>query len=228
MIRFPCSKCSLKLVFGPECAGSSVSCPGCGLSLTVPGGSTDGRPAWNGTDPTSPNIWTSLGLGLGLGLSAVVCLLALATQYTKSLLHERGVVNYAETFFFGWGMAFLILKHLKLRHQQSALRLDLLPPELGREVTTGNVQAFIQHVHSLPAKFGDSLVVNRVLKALEHFAFRQDTGEVATMMANQSNLDSARSAASFTLVKVFIWTFPSSASSALSSASRTRSASSKA
>ena len=167
MIRFPCSKCALKLVFGPECAGSSVSCPGCGISLTVPGGSTDGRQAWNGADTTNPNIWTAFGLGLGI--SALTYLLALTTPYTKGLLYERGLVNFAETFFFGWGMAFLILKHRMVRHQQSALRLDLMPMELGREVTMGNVQAFIQHVQSLPAKFRDSLVANRVLKALEHF-----------------------------------------------------------
>ncbi len=206
MIRFPCSKCALKLVFGPECAGSNVSCPGCGLSLTIPGGSGDGRQAWNGTDPTSPNIWTALGLGIGI--FALIYLLALTTPYTKGLLYERGLVNLAETFFFGWGIAFLILKRRMVRHQQSALRLDLMPMELGREVTMENVQAFIQHVHSLPGKFRDSLMVNRVLKALEHFAFGKGPGEVSTMMANQSDLDSARSGGSFTLVKVFIWAIP--------------------
>jgi len=117
-------------------------------------------------------------------------------------------VQFAETFFFGWGVAFLILKFIKLRHQESALRLDVMPVELGREVTKDSVHVFIQHVYSLPVKLRDSLMVNRIRKALELFESRQVNGEVATMMSNQSNIDGSRIGGSYTLVKVFIWAIP--------------------
>lgn len=214
MIRFHCSKCATKLTVEPEYAGTSFGCPSCGTTITVPaptGGTevseaTAKRQAWKETDPTNPNIW--IALGIGVGIFAVIYLMALATKYTKGLLYERGWVQFAETFFFGWGVAFLVLKFLKLRHQESALRLDVMPQELGKDVNKDNVHVFIQHVYSLPVKLRDSLMVNRIRKALELFESRQVNGEVATMMANQSNIDGARIGGSYTLVKVFIWAIP--------------------
>ena len=204
----------MKLMVEPEYAGTSVNCPSCGLSLTVPAAASAsevsaakaGREAWKETDPTNPNIW--IALGIGLGIFAVIYALGLATKYTRGLLYERGWVQFAETFFFGWGVAFLVLKFLKLRHQESALRLDVMPVELGREVTKDSVHVFIQHVYSLPVKLRDSLMVNRIRKALELFESRQVNGEVGTMMSNQSNIDGARIGGSYTLVKVFIWAIP--------------------
>ncbi len=204
----------MKLMVEPEYAGSNVSCPSCGLSLTVPAAASAGevsaakagREAWKETDPTNPNIW--IALGIGVGIFALIYLLGLATKYTRGLLYERGWVQFAETFFFGWGVAFLILKFIKLRHQESALRLDVMPVELGREVTKDSVHVFIQHVYSLPVKLRDSLMVNRIRKALELFESRQVNGEVATMMSNQSNIDGSRIGGSYTLVKVFIWAIP--------------------
>ncbi len=204
----------MKLMVEPEYAGSNVSCPSCGLSLTVPAASSAsevsaakaGREAWKETDPTNPNIW--IALGIGVGIFVLLYLMALPIAYFKGLLWERGWVQFAETFFFGWGIAFLILKLLKLRHQQSALRLDVMPVELGADVNKDNVHVFIQHVYSLPVKLRDSLMVNRVRKALELFESRQVNGEVATMMSNQSNIDGSRIGGSFTLVKVFVWAIP--------------------
>ena len=214
MIRFHCSKCAMKLMVEPEYAGSNVTCPSCGLNLTVPaaaaasdaGAARAGREGWKETDPTNPNIW--IALGIGVGIFALIYLLALPFKYTKSLLYERGWVQFAETFFFGWGVAFLVLKLLKIRHQQSALRLDVLPVDIAREIAKDNVSSFIQHVYSLPVKLRDSLMVNRIRKALELFETRQVNAEVSTMMSNQSNIDGARIGGSYTLVKVFIWAIP--------------------
>ncbi len=214
MIRFHCSKCAMKLMVEPEYAGSNVTCPSCGLNLTVPaaaaaseaGAATAGREGWKETDPTNPNIW--LALGIGVGIFVLIYLLALPFKYTRGLLYERGWVQFAETFFFGWGVAFLVLKLLKIRHQQSALRLDVLPVDIAREIAKDNVGAFIQHVYSLPVKLRDSLMVNRIRKALELFETRQVNAEVSTMMSNQSNIDGARIGGSYTLVKVFIWAIP--------------------
>ena len=214
MIRFHCSKCAMKLMVEPEYAGSNVTCPSCGLNLTVPAAASAsdvstakaGREAWKETDPTNPNIW--IALGIGFGIFVLLYLMALPFTYTKGLLWERGWVQFAETFFFGWGIGFLALKLVKLRHQQSALKLDVLPVDIAREVTKENVGSFIQHVYALPMKLRDSLMVNRIRKALELFENRQVNAEVSTMMSNQSNIDSARIGGSYTLVKVFIWAIP--------------------
>ncbi|MFM8470328.1 MAG: MotA/TolQ/ExbB proton channel family protein, partial [Limisphaerales bacterium] len=158
------------------------------------------------TDPTNPNIW--IALGIGVGIFVLIYLLALPFKYTRGLLYERGWVQFAGTLFFGWGVGVLGLKLLKIRHQQSALRLDVLPVDIAREIAKDNVGSFIQHVYALPVKLRDSLMVNRIRKALELFETRQVNSEVSTMMGNQSNIDGARIGGSYTLVKVFIWAIP--------------------
>lgn len=217
MIRFHCSKCALKLTAEPEYAGTSFACPGCGTTITVPqpeGGTevseaSGQRKAWKESDPTNPNLWISLGIGFGI--FAVLYLFALPfgkKSYFYQLLYERTWVNVAESILFAWGAGHLILKFVKFRHQQNALNLDVLPQELGREITKDSIHTFIAHVYALPVKLRDSMMVNRIRKALELFEVRQVNSEVATMMSNQSNIDSIRIGGSYTLVKVFIWAIP--------------------
>ncbi len=207
----------MKLMVEPEYAGSNVSCPSCGLSLTVPapaagsevGAANAGRQAWKESDPTNPNVWWSLLIGLGI--FTVLYLFALPfgkKSFFYQLLYERTWVNVAESIIFSWGAGLLILKFILVKHQKNALRLDALPLELGREITKDNLTTFITHIYALPVKVRDSLMVNRLRKALELFEVRQVNADVATMMANQSNIDSIRIAGSYSIVKVFIWSIP--------------------
>ena len=79
----------MKLMVEPEYAGSSVNCPSCGLSLTVPaaaaasevGAAKAGREAWKESDPTNPNLW--LALGIGVGIAILLYLVAYPAQYTR-------------------------------------------------------------------------------------------------------------------------------------------------
>ncbi len=215
MIRFHCSKCALKLTVEPEFAGNNVNCPGCGASITVPAASAGSevtagpaRQAWKEKDPANPNTWIALGIGTGMCLLMYLFALPFKKSYYYEILAERGIVNYAETFLFTWGVAYLIMKFLLFQHQKRALALDVLPMEVGREITKDSLASFIAHVYALPVKLRDSLMVNRIRKALELFEVRQVNSEVATMMANQSNIDGARIGGSYTLVKIFIWAIP--------------------
>lgn len=207
----------MKLKVEPEYAGSTFGCPSCGQSLTVPAAPTAGeeeaakagRQAWKESDPTNPHVWWSLLIGLGIFI--VIHLFALPfgkKSFIYQLLYERTWVNFAESMVFSWGAGLLILKFLLVKHQKNALRLDALPLELGREITKDNIHTFITHIYALPVKVRDSLMVNRLRKALELFETRQVNADVATMMANQSNIDSIRIAGSYSIVKVFIWAIP--------------------
>lgn len=214
----------MSLTAQQEHAGRHVRCPGCGERITIPlllqtkpspkidvtpkssGASTRG--GWVETDPANPNIW--IGLGLGLGVMAVILLIGLILRgtYVYTILFERGWVNFAETFVLSWGLGILILKFQKLAHQRNALLLDVLPERLGREITPENVGLFIDHVYKLPVRLRDSLMTNRIRKALELFEARANNAEVAHMMSTQSEIDSVRIAGSYSLVKVFIWAIP--------------------
>jgi flagellar motor component MotA len=79
---------------------------------------------------------------------------------------------------------------------------------LGKEINISNVAHFIDHVYKLPYKLRDSLMVNRIRKALELFEIRQSASDVREMMASQSDIDSARIGGSYTLTRAFLWAIP--------------------
>ena len=225
-MKFNCPKCKTSLTAQPEHAGKNVRCPSCNTKLTVPlfvatlpakTGATGAkqepkssaeRGGWVEADPTNPNVWVALGIGMGVMAAILLFGLVLKGTYIYTILFERGWVNFAETFVFSWGIGILVLKFQKLRHQQNALLLDVLPERLGREITGDNVDAFIGHVYKLPNRLRDSLMVNRIRKALELYETRPNNAEVAHMMGTQSEIDSIRIAGSYSLVKVFIWAIP--------------------
>lgn len=177
------------------------------------------REGWKESDPANPNTWVALGIGVGIAAAIVglafVCG-ALAGDPPKgifaffnALILKRGWVNYAETIFFGWGFGILILKVGKLKHQRTALALDVLPEDLGRSIDRDSVGSFIDYLYEqIPPSLRDSMYVNRIRKGLELFEQRQVNGEVASMMDNQSGIDSTRIAGSYAIVKLFIAIIP--------------------
>jgi hypothetical protein len=100
------------------------------------------------------------------------------------------------------------MKVQKLKHQKEALLLDVVPMELGKEINSQNVGTFIDHVYNLPHRLRDSLMVNRIRKALELFEVKTNSGEVSHAMDSQSNIDASRIGASYIMLKAFLWAIP--------------------
>jgi len=175
---------------------------------------------WKETDPTNPNMMVSLGIGFGLLVIWYLFLLPFKAspkvavgdystmQYVAGLFYSHFLVSMLNTFFFCWSMAILYLKHEKLKHQKAALLLDVLPLDLGKNISAANVGQFIEHLYALPKKLRDSMMVNRIRKGLELFEIRQNSSDVREMMVSQSEIDAARIAGSFTLVRAFLWAIP--------------------
>ena len=178
------------------------------------------RQAWKETDPTNPNPLLSLGLGMGALLVWFGCLLPFnppagtavaeysTMQFVASLFYKHFLASFVNTGFFTWAIAIVVLKHRKIRHQKAALMLDVLPMNLGKQINAGNVAAFIDHVYALPVRLRDSLMVNRIRKALELYEIRHSASDVREMMVSQSEIDSARISGSYTLLRAFLWAIP--------------------
>jgi len=169
------------------------------------------RAGWPETDPANANAW--LALGIGAGISVVIYVLGFLLKGPApgvyEILYERGWVNYAETICFGWGIGILILKVFKLKHQRTAMALDVLPDEIGRGIDRDNVGSFIDYLYEqIPTGLRDSMMVNRIRKGLELFEARQVNSEVSNMMENQSGIDSTRISGSYSTVKLFIAIVP--------------------
>lgn len=223
----------MQLKAEPEQAGHLVRCPGCNARLVIPSAMPDSastqagsahrtatRQVWKETDPTNPNIFLSLGIGaflLALWFMMLAPFIPNAVkaissyspmEFLASLFYKHLLVSFLNTLFFTWAIAILYLKFKKLRHQRAALLLDVLPMQLGKEIHVGNVSQFIDHVYRLPRKLRDSLMVNRIRKALELFEVRQSVSDVREMMSSQSDIDSARIGGSYTLPRAFLWAIP--------------------
>ena len=223
----------MQLKAEPEQAGHLVRCPGCNARLVIPSAMPESastqagsahrtatRQVWKETDPTNPNIFLSLGIGaflLALWFMMLAPFIPHADkaissyspmEFLASLFYKHLLVSFLNTLFFTWAIAILYLKFKKLRHQRAALLLDVLPMQLGKEIHVGNVSQFIDHVYRLPRKLRDSLMVNRIRKALELFEVRQSVSDVREMMSSQSDIDSARIGGSYTLPRAFLWAIP--------------------
>lgn len=117
-------------------------------------------------------------------------------------------INFPTTLLMFWSFAILVMKSQQLARQRSAMLMDLLPTEISKEITLESLDKFVDHIHSLPSDARQSILVNRVLRGIEHFRVRKSAAETVTMMESQSAIDAANVAGSYTIVKVFIWAMP--------------------
>ena len=219
-MKFECPHCNQHLSVPPVAAGLMVTCPSCSNRIRAPEFRKTERQAWKETDPTNPHFLKSLGIGIGVLLLWFSLLLPFVPpaetpiaeystmQFMASLFYKHFTVSLLNTLFFTWSMSIIFLKHRKIRLQKAALLLDVLPSDLGKKIHSGNVAGFIEHVYSLPVRLRDSLMVNRIRKALELFEIRQNVSDVREMMVSQSEIDSARIGGSYTLLRAFLWGIP--------------------
>lgn len=152
-------------------------------------------------------LWTSLA-GLGMTAAFYLVLAPLPAMYFRDLFYARGWVTLAESFLMFWSVAILLWKSVKLRRQRASMLFDLLPESIGREIRVEDVGRFASTIRELPVNPGSSFLVQRVLRGLEHFTVRRSAAEVSTVLASQSELDSAAVSSSYALLNVFIWAIP--------------------
>ncbi|MEQ1850520.1 MAG: MotA/TolQ/ExbB proton channel family protein [Chthoniobacteraceae bacterium] len=194
------------------------------MSAPAGAGTGDGtaplRKAWKEEDPTNPDAKLTFGIGLGLTLVWFAIVYPMQAPAGKevaaftgaellaNLFYKHMLVSFTNTLFFCWAMAICFLKLKKLKHQQQALLLDVLPMRLGKEIDVRNVGPFIDHLYTLPVHLRDSLMVNRIRKALEFFEVRQNVGHVSAMMTAQSAIDGSRISGSYIILRAFLWAIP--------------------
>ena len=217
-----CPKCQTHLNYDDDLAGKLARCPGCGNRIILPGGaraaSSGGKagpaaartasPSGGENDAANISLWLSLLIGAGITGACVLLLLPFRSTFFGAVFFTGGWVNWVELLLFSWGLAILILKLAKSRRQLDALLLDILPAEISPQITPQNVDLFLDRLHKLPARMRDSLMVNRIRKALELFKARSDNSEVVTLLGTLSGVDANRIAGSYSLVKVFLWAIP--------------------
>lgn len=210
-----CSHCQTSLDISPELYGSVVQCPVCNGKLrieapeetTSTGKTKPKREGWQESDQANVDALKAFLFGLTATLLFLGIMFPLRGSIGAIFL-DRGWVNWAETLLFFWGSSILILKHIQNQRQLKAVLLNLFPSRLGDEINSANVAAFIDNVYKTPVALRDSIMVNRIRKALELFETRNSNSETSAFLTAQSEMDANRSSGSYALVKVFLWAIP--------------------
>lgn len=170
-----------------------------------------------GRHPSYVNVWLAGAIGFG-GTFFWYILMNLMPRkgpeglsvgsYLRQLFTQRGGTQYVTTLLMFWCLGILILKAINIRKQRSAMMIQALPTAIDEEINPQNLKEFHDNLINFPQPLRNTYIVNRIRKALEFFYVRQSNPEVAQMLSSQSDVDAAKAAGSYSMVKVFLWAIP--------------------
>ncbi|MDP7018431.1 MAG: MotA/TolQ/ExbB proton channel family protein [Pirellulaceae bacterium] len=167
-------------------------------------------PGSNSSDGSNVSLVMSglIGFGGAVLLFGVLYPLKLADVRLGAMFWDSVGINFFTTWLMFWSFAILGFKWRQLARQRSAMMFDLLPTEISPEITPNSLDRFVTNIRSLPSSASTSILVNRVIRGIEHFRVRKSAAETVTMMESQSDIDASNVVGSYTIVKVFIWAMP--------------------
>ena len=234
-ISLLCSSCQQPLKVPDELAGKNCSCPYCKTVMRVPTPKIKEAPTINGGDERAagrsresqsrPNRSSSVKFAsdgsnvsllksaiIGVSSAVLLFLLLLPLQqmgYRLGTMFWDSVgINFPTTLLMFWSFAILLLKQRKLSNQKNAFIMDVLPATVSEEITLESLDGFVEHINNIPRNCRETMLVNRVIRGIEHFRVRKSAAETVTMMESQSGIDVANVNSSYAIIKVFIWAMP--------------------
>ena len=227
-ITVVCPNCNNRMRASAEYIGRKGRCPSCKSLVEIRSAAddqsmvtmhpvTDRQEAKALLNPTEVPSWQG-GL-VGLAATAILYLLVfwplsyLTWEPLKNvglLFVARGWIPYVIVLVTCWGLALLVLKAIAVKRQQgyAELELELIPLEIGLQITPDNVDQFLDHLGSTPIAQRLSILGRRIQAALEHFKSRKSVPEVQEYLAKHAEIDASSVDAGYTLLRAFIWAVP--------------------
>jgi len=163
-----------------------------------------------GARGTSVN--TALASLIGLAATAVFYLIlrlpGIRGGYLYRLFVERSIIQYATAAFFFWGLAFLVLKHRRIRVEQKALELDLLSIEPSQLIRQEDALHYIRKIKRLSPADRGRLLTNRIWHALTRFKLLGSAEKVDDLLKYQGEIDAANMESSYSFLKFAVALVP--------------------
>jgi len=222
-ITVACPFCSNRMRASAEYVGRKGRCPACKALIeirpadeqsletilpTVAGFPRDVDPRLSST---SVSGWKSAVAGIVAAVVLYVSIWAVwKTTGWGALIADRGPMPLFILLVSCWGLAVLALKYVAVRRQIGCAEreLELIPLEVGVQITPGNVDQFLAHLAGRPQMQRLSIVGRRIHGALEHFKSRQSVPEVQEYLATQAELDASAVDSGYTMLRAIIWAVP--------------------
>lgn len=220
-ITVVCPTCSNEMRASVKHIGRKGKCPGCGNLVTIRADDEDqstatmygkdsdegGKAAGTGGNALLAGL---IGLGITVVLYAAFYLMARSNSYLGVFMTQRSVIQHMITFVTAWGLALIVLKYIIVKRELRATEkeLELIPLEIGMQITAANADKFLQHLRQLPDDEQDSVLGRRIRGALEHLKHRNNVSEVQSFLATQADIEASAVDSGYTLLRVFIWVCP--------------------
>lgn len=121
---------------------------------------------------------------------------------------ERSTIPYFTIFFTGWALAIVLDKWQKLRVQERALNLSILPRDPNFVLGPATAREILDNIASQVDNPRDFVLPDRIDRALSNLRNLGDVSSVAECLARQGSDDESVLGSSYTVVKGFIWAIP--------------------
>ena len=216
-ITVVCPQCDNRMRASSDYIGRKGRCPSCKalVDIRVPHGDSSLATTYAvpGTrqdhtrhNPTEVANWKACLGGVVATLILYAGLMPFHATYVGQLFIHRGTIPYLVVLITCWGISLLVLKFFAVKRQQgfAELELELIPLEIGLQITPTNVDQFLAHLGKASPAQRFSILGKRIHGALDHFRSRHSVPEVQDYLAAQAELDASSVDAGYTLLRSFI------------------------
>jgi biopolymer transport protein ExbB/TolQ len=221
-ITVVCPNCHNKMRASAEHIGRQGRCPSCKRLVEIASSAEESlrptlAPVSGARRPDQRAAGTQVNPWLaGLFGAAATALLygavfwPLRHTYLGQLMLNRGPIQYCITLVTCWGISILVLRYLAVQRElaNAELELELIPLEIGLQVTPDNVDQFLEHLAKLPPAQQQSILTRRIQGALQHFKHRTSVPEVQGYLSSQAEIEASAVDSGYTLLRAFIWVCP--------------------
>lgn len=166
------------------------------------------RLGFRGGRNTDTNSGLTFGIGLLLTLVFYGLLMLSRHSYLSTLFLDRGITPYFTAFFGYWALAILFLKSRKLKLQQRALDLELVPRTADFVLAPATAPDILEHMGRMVDNPRHFVLMNRIERALSNLRNIGMIADVAEILRTQAENDEDSMDSSYALVRGFIWAIP--------------------
>ena len=161
--------------------------------------------------------YTDVNLWLAATMAAILVVLFYALMIfafpeshltTMFLKRPSKVVPFLIAFFSFWSASILYVKAQKLRLQQKALELKIVPAAHDFVLATATAPGVLAGMYRCVDNPGHFVLLSRIERALSNLSNIGRVSDVNEMLQSQASNDEDQMESSYTIVRGFIWGIP--------------------
>jgi len=162
--------------------------------------------------------YTDVNGGLAVLATIIICigLISLASvlpdsvrgSRAVSLFLKRGWTPYAMTALSIFALVSLFVKWRKLRFQEKAFTVEIVPKGATFALTPDTAQDALRRLHSFVDDSRHFVLFNRIERALQNLRNLGNVSDVSEMLRAQAENDESHVESSYTLLQGIVWAIP--------------------